>query len=150
MKWRIAVICAVLLLALCSLPAGAAELPGEGEKYIVVPLDEYSDTQRAAPITGTIRQGETQAYTYQVVPGKTKLTLHLEWTSGTGNDLTLKVHTPENQNMGPYNDDFDGQDDNKIGVGIIKNPLSSGEWKFEISGYQVSGTESFSLTINAI
>ena len=150
MKWRIAVICAVLLLALCSLPAGAAELPGEGEKYIVVPLDEYSDTQRAAPITGTIRQGETCVYTYQVPAGKTKLEVHLEWTSGTANDLILTIYTPTDQALGSYHDGFDGLDDNKIPVILIRDPIRTGPWTFEIDADNVNGSEAFSLTINVV
>lgn len=148
MKWKISLLCALLLLALCTPPAGAVDLPGPEEKYIVVALDEYS-TLKVAPITGTIRQGETRIYTYEVPTGKSKLEAHLEWTSGNVNDLTLKVHTPDNQNFGPYNDGLDALDDNKVRIGIIKNPLRDGEWRFEISGNQVSGTESFSLAINA-
>ncbi|MCZ9313474.1 MAG: hypothetical protein O0X93_06770 [Methanocorpusculum sp.] len=149
MKWKMYVICAVILLALCALPAGAAEFPESEEKYIVVALDDYNSTPKAAPITGTIQQGETCVYTYQVPAGKSKLEVHLEWTAGTANDLSLKIYTPADQALGSYYDGFDGQDDNKVRIGIIKNPLQNGEWTFEISGSQVSGTESFSLTINA-
>lgn len=148
MKWKISLICAVLLLALCAIPAGAVDLPEQEEKYIIVPLDEYS-TPRAAPITGTIQQGETCVYTYQVPAGKSKLEVHLEWATGTANDLSLRICDPEQHTLGPYNDQFDGRSDHNIRVGVSKNPLPTGEWRVEIYGNLVNGEETFTVTINA-
>lgn len=141
--------CAVLLLALYTVPAGAIDLPETEKKYIVVPLDEYS-TPKAAPITGTIRQGETCVYTYSVPSGKSKLEVHFEWTSGTANDLSLKIYTPADQALGSYYDEFDGQNDNKIPVILKRDPIQRGTWTFEITGNNVNGSEAFSLTINAV
>ncbi|MCZ0860626.1 hypothetical protein O0S10_05190 [Methanocorpusculum sp. MG] len=150
MKWKMYVICAVILLALCALPAGAAEFPESEEKYIVVALDDYNSTPKAAPITGTIQQGETCVYTYQVPAGKSKLEVHLEWTAGTANDLSLKIYTPADQAIGSYYDGFDGQDDNKIPVILKRDPIQTGSWTFEIVADNVNGSESFSLTINVV
>ena len=149
MKWKMYVICAVILLALCALPAGAAEFPESEGKYIVVALDDYNSTPKAAPITGTIQQGETCVYTYQVPAGKSKLEVHLEWTAGTANDLSLRICDPEQHTLGPYNDLFDGQSDHNIRVSVSKNSLPTGEWRVEIYGNQVTGEETFTVILNA-
>lgn len=149
MKWKICLICAVLLLALCTLPVGAVDLPGPEKTYIVVSLDEYS-TLKAAPAAGTIRQDETCVYTCQVPSGKSKLEVHLKWTAGTANDLSLRICDPEQHTLGPYNDQFDRRPDHNIRVEISKNSLPTGQWRVEIYGSLVNEDETFTVTINAI
>lgn len=149
MIWKISLICTVLLIALCTVTAGAVDLPKTEIKYITVSLDEYS-TLKAAPVTGTIRQGETCVHTYQVPSGKSKLEVHLEWTAGTANDLSLRICDPDQQTLGPYNDQFDGRSDHNIRVGVSKNPLPTGQWRVEIYGSLANGDETFTGTLNAI
>lgn len=141
-------LCAVLLLALCTVPAGAVDLPETEKNYIVVPLDEYS-TPKAAPITGTIQQGETLRYAYDIPESAEQLEIVLQWQTAGQNDLSVRIIRQDQYAYGPYYDDFEGSINGIIPIGVNGRSFAGERLVIEINGYEITGTESFTLQLNA-
>ncbi len=149
-NWKIGVIAAVVILVICAVPTSADEISGSDKNYIIISLYDYSNEKRAAPISGTIQQGETLVYQYEVITGKNKLGVQLEWKTDTANDLSLKIRNPRDRTHGPYKDLFDGKADHKIPVVVKGNPIQTGTWIIEIYGANIDKKESFTLLLNAV
>lgn len=139
-------IAAIILIAFIS-SANAAAV--EQQVSFEILTDDPVTGSRAAPVNGDVRQGETDCHTYTPVNGQ-KLEVSLTWDrAASGNDLDLYVTPPQSTSM-LLHDEIDGRNDGKI---FIRTSLSSGTlnqaWGFDVTGSQVSGTQSYILTINS-
>ena len=101
--FRTVLIAAVILLA-CIIPANAAAADSQIQ-FEILTGDHLSEQFRAAPVYGTVSQGETKRYTY--TPGNERtLEISLQWDRSTGNDLDLYV-TPPNGGANLIHDEVD-------------------------------------------
>ena len=137
---------AILLLA-CIVPAGAAHTEPQMQ-FEILTTDELTDSSRAPPIYGDVRQGETDSYSY--TPGNERtLELSLTWDRTSGNSLDIHIHQP-NSNSVILNDGDDGRIDGKISLRTsLTSDMTNRIWMVEVVGALVSGTESYTLIINS-
>lgn len=150
MKWKILILGIMALAALCVFPVGAAELPDRSTNEIITPWYDYVNGLRAIdPVYGSVTQGALQSFDYDIGSGKRTLEVALSWDNSQ-NSLKLYIIRPDGHRYGPYYDNFDGQINGAISLVIRNNPLAPGTWNAEIWGDSVSGTQSFTLTLNAI
>ncbi len=150
MKWKILILGVLALAALCIVPVSAAELLDRSTNEIITPWYEYVNGPKAIdPVYGSVTQGATQSITCDIPSGKTKLETVLRW-GNSQNSLTLKIISPTGVVYGPYSDNFDGITNGVIPVRIQANSLPQGIWTFEVNGESVSGTQSFTLSMNAV
>ena len=148
MKIQILLIGMLLLTACCVMPAGAADFSDGYTKYSVTPWYKYMDTGKALPIYGTVSQGGTETYYFNVPANTKRLEIALVWGNSL-NSMSLTIMKPGNTYFGPYYDAYENQLNGVIPLIITANPITSGLWRFDVKGENISGTQSFSLTINA-
>ena len=150
MKWKTLIFGVLALAVFCIVPVSAAELLDRSTHEVTTPWYEYTSNSRAIdPVEGSVSQGATQSITCDIPSGKTKLESVLRW-SNSQNSLTLKIISPTGVVYGPYSDNFDGIRNGVIPVRIQTNSLPQGIWTFEVKGESVSGTQSFTLSMNAV
>ncbi len=101
------------------------------------------------PVYGSVTQGATQSFEYDVESGKRTLELVLRWDNSQ-NSLRLYLIRPDGHRYDPYSDNYDGVINGVIPVRITSTSLINGMWRFDVSGYDVSGTQSFTLSMNAV
>lgn len=139
-------IAAIILIAFIS-SANAAAV--EQQVSFEILTDDQVTGSRAAPVNGDVRQGETDCHTYTPVNGQ-KLEVSLTWDrAASGNDLDLCICPP---GLDPIRlqDEIDGRSDGKISIGISLTPsIINQTWEFDVTGSQVSGTQSYTLIINS-
>ncbi|MDR0981187.1 MAG: hypothetical protein LBL85_05405 [Methanocalculaceae archaeon] len=140
-------ITAILLLAFVG-PANAA-VTDQQVSFEILTEDQIKGPERAPPMNDVIRQGETDYYSYTPVSGS-KLEISFTWDgASSGNDLDLYIRPPNNEPSW-IQDDIDGRFDGKIS---LRTSLTADDlnhlWKFDVTGAQVSGTQSYTLTINS-
>ncbi len=139
-------IAAIVLLA-CIVPAGAAHAEPQMQ-FEILTTDELTDSSRAPPVYGDVRQGEVDHHIH--TPGNDRtLEVSLTWDRTSGNDLDLDV-TPPNGRVSRLHDLDDGRTDGKIAfrTALNKNTINR-PWGFDVVGAQVSGTQSYTLIINS-
>jgi hypothetical protein len=75
----------------------------------------------------------------------TSLHIDLNW-GNPSNSLRLKIYTPDGYTLGPYYDNADGSIDGRINI-YVNNPngIAQGTWYYEVYGYSVSGTQSYTI-----
>jgi hypothetical protein len=96
-------------------------------------------------VNAEITQGQTNWHTKDVSTFITSLNVDLNW--GTpGNSLRLTIYSPDGYVFGPYFDISDGSINGRINR-YINNPngIAKGTWYYEVYGYSVSGTQSYSI-----
>lgn len=142
------IILLMILSAFCIAPAAAVNGDASVNFEILGP-DVLNDISRAPPVQGSVTQGETKYHTYYVESGKRTLELQLTWDSGNGNDLDLVIYPP-NQASIEVHDSTDSIIDGKISVrSTLQESLTSNNWNFNVPGARVSGTQAYTLIINA-
>ena len=139
-------IAAIILIAFIG-SANAAAV--EQQVSFEILTDDQVMSSRAAPVNDDVRQGETDRHTYTPESGQ-KLDVSLTWDrASSGNDLDLYMRPP-NVNPTKIHDDIDGKNDGKIffRVSLTANTINQ-DWRFDVIGAQVSGTQSYTLTLNS-
>lgn len=96
-------------------------------------------------ISGFVVQGQT-CWHYNIVSGYyTSLNVDLNW-GNPSNSLRLKVYSPDGHTFGPYYDSSDGSINGRINIYIRNsNGIAQGAWVYEVYGYSVSGTQSYTI-----
>lgn len=93
----------------------------------------------------TISQGETNIHKKTVGSGLNLRVVDLNWGDST-DSLRLKVYTPSGNVLGAYYDNADGTTDGGIHLYIQNsNEIEAGTWKYQVYGYKVAGTESYTI-----
>mgnify|MGYP003295116441 CR=1 FL=1 len=152
MDWKkIILICAVFCMVLFVSSVTASSLSTSQEKFVITPWYDYNEQiQRAAPIYGTITDGDVVEHVYSIPSGKTSLEVSLEWNRGLfQNDLSMRLISPSNVAYGPFDDSFEGIVNGVIPV-TSQGAISSGTWKVLIYGTSVVGTQTYTLRVNAL
>lgn len=147
MKHIIKIFIAAVILLACVGSANAAAVDSQIQ-FEILTDDQFPEQLRAAPVYGTVSQGETKRHAY--TPGNEQtLEISLQWDRSSGNDLDLYIKPPNNPPT-RMQDGVDGRLDGKIS---LKTSLTSETinrpWTFEVTGAQVSGTQSYTLIINS-
>lgn len=142
-------ISAVLLFSLC-IPGSAAAMETDNADYAITLWDEPSELTRAAPISGTVTDGEKKRFTYILNSGSSELDVVLSWDlSPNNNELALQITAPNGTTFGPYRDMYDTTKNGRIPVRLSSSSsLPSGSWIITVIGESVIGTQSFTLVIN--
>ncbi len=96
-------------------------------------------------VYATITQGQTNWHTKDVTTFITTLNVDLNW-GNPHNSLRLRIYSPDGYVFGPYFDNADGVIDGRINLNI-RNPngIAKGTWHYEVYGYSVVGTQSYSI-----
>lgn len=100
--------------------------------------------QPLIPLYGSVTQSQTNTHQYYS-SGKPQLNVDLYW-GNTANSLTLKIVRPDGSTQGTYSDASDGTINGRISL-AISNP-QDGTWTFYVTGQQVTGAQSYTLTIS--
>jgi hypothetical protein len=136
----------IMIIAALLVPAVAAQ-EAEGHGYIVTPIgdEQLKEKPLPAPMNyATITQGESDWYSTYVAPGTTELLIDLNW-GDSSNSLRLVIYAPDAA-LGPYYDTYDGTANGRICVRIKDSvSLYPGTWRFEVYGYDVTGTEDYTF-----
>ena len=148
MKHLIKIFIAALILLTCvgSVNAGVTE---QQVSFEILTEDQITGTARAPPVNDEVCQGETNRHTYTPVSGQ-KLEVSLTWNrASSGNDLDLYIYPPDSNPI-RIQGDIDGRFDGKISLrtAIAADDLNR-LWRFDVTGAQVSGTQSYTLVINS-
>lgn len=143
----------VCLIAFCMVPASAATVDAADtvEDDLVISALDIPVYGPKGSATGTIVQGERKTYSFAVLPGDTEMDIQLSWGS-TSNNLALIFTTPDGGVYGAYDDYYDSSTPNarvSLHLEAAVGTLYSGTWLFDVSGKSVSGTETFTLIVNA-
>lgn len=138
------------ILVACALivtPSGAY-VSDSGYFITSVFPDENIITPFAAPVYGTITDGEEEKVRYIVPSGKTRLEISLIW-SNSNNDLKLLLTQPNGVDYPILSDYVDGYTDAEITIQLNGN-VPTGNWEVTIIGNNVNGSENYSLYFNAV
>lgn len=142
--YRIAM--AIMIVAALLVPAVAAQ-ETRSHNYTVTPAGDT--VLEGSPVftlrnAGSITQGETDWYSTYVAPGTKELIIDLNW-GDSSDSLRLAVYAP-NALIGPYYDSYGGTVDGRICLRISDSVgLYPGTWRFEVYGYDVTGTEDYTF-----
>ena len=143
----------VCVIAFCMVPASAATVDAADtvdDDLIISALDIPVYGQKGSA-TGTIVQGQMKTYSYAIQSGDTEMDIQLSWGS-TSNNLALMFTSPNGYVFGPYDDYYESTTPNariSIHVEAAVGTLQSGTWLFDVLGKSVSGSETFTLIVNA-
>ena len=138
--WKIVALCVVA--ALLAAPAVSAK-----EGYTVRPSAEENP-----PISilmyDSITQGQTKTYTSNVGTSVDYLEVDLNW-GDTTDSLSLTIYMPGGSSLGTFYDIDDGVIDGRIHIDLVPNQgyVQSGQWKYEVYGVSVIGTEGYSFNV---
>jgi len=138
--WKIVAL--FVVAALLAAPAASAK-----EGYTVPPSIE-----EIPPISilvyDSIIQGQTKTYTSNVGTGVNYLEVDLNW-GDTADSLSLTIYTPGGSSLGTFYDNDDGVIDGRIHIDIVPNQgyVESGQWKYEVYGASVIGTEDYNFNV---
>lgn len=143
----------VCLIAFCMVPATAATVDAADtvDDDLVISALEIPVYGPKGSATGTIVQGERKTYSFAVLPSDTEMDIQLSWGS-TSNNLALIFTAPDGGMYGPYDDYYESSTPNariSLHVEAAFGTLHSGTWRFDVSGKSVSGSETFTLIVNA-
>ena len=132
-----------MVAALLAAPAVSAK-----EGYTVRP-----STEETSPVSilvyDSIIEDQTKTYTSNVGTGVNYLEVDLNW-GDTTDSLSLTIYTPGGSSLGTFYDIYDGViKDGRIHLNIDPNQgyVESGEWKYEVYGASVIGTEGYSFNV---
>jgi hypothetical protein len=138
--WKIVAL--FMVAALLAVPAVSAK-----EGYTV-----RNSTEETPPVSilvyDSIIQGQTKTYTSNVGTGVNYLEVDLNW-GDTADSISLTIYTPGGSSLGTFYDNDDGVIDGRIHLDIIPDQgyVESGQWKFEVYGVSVIGTEDYNFNV---
>ena len=143
----------VCVIAFCMVPAAAstADVADTVDDDLVISALEIPVYGPKGSTPGTIVQGERKTYSYVVQPGESEMDAQVTWSS-MSNNLALMFTTPNGYILGPYDDYYESSTPNariSVHVEAAIGTLQSGTWLFDVNGKSVSGTETFTLTVNS-
>ncbi|MGP8323808.1 MAG: hypothetical protein ACT6FG_07420 [Methanosarcinaceae archaeon] len=141
MKIRtVVVLC--MVAALLAAPAVSAK-----EGYTVRPFTEENPPVSIL-VYDSIIEDQTKTYTSNVGTGVNYLEVDLNW-GDTTDSLSLTIYTPGGSSLGTFYDIDDGVTNGRIHLSIDPNQgyVQSGEWKYEVYGVSVIGTESYIFNV---
>ena len=132
-----------------SIPAVSAKIVEEKDGYVVSTADDIKKedqiSRTLSVISSSISQGQLLSYSRYINPGTTSIISDLNW-GDTADSLTLTLVAPDTT-LGPYYDGSDGQINGRIYLRISKSSgVTPGTWWNRIYGYQVLGSEDFTLS----
>ena len=141
-------IAAILLLA-CIVSVGAAHAEPQMQ-FEILTTDELTDSSRAPPIYGDVRQDETDTHSYYIDGNKKTFEVSLNWDRGSNdNDLDLQLHLP-NGNILEFQDQDDGQYNGKITARMsVTSQFANAYWSCSVDGARVIGIQPYTLTMNS-
>jgi hypothetical protein len=113
--------------------------------YTVTPATGSTGIISPLRVSSSITQGQTNWHSKDVTGFYTTLHVDLNW-GNPSNSLRLTVYTPDGYTLGPYYDNVDGSIDGRISI-YIDNPngIAQGTWYYEVYGYSVTGTQSYTI-----
>ena len=99
-------------------------------------------------IYDSITQGQTKTYYTNVGSAVNWLEVDLNWGDKT-DSLSLTIYTPSGSSIGTYYDSSDGVIDGRIHIDIVPSQgyVESGQWKYEVYGVSVVGTEDYNFNV---
>ena len=113
--------------------------------YTITPVMDSIKTPGLRTVYDTISQGETNWHSEDVIGFYTALHVDLNW-GNPSNSLRLKIYTPDGYTLGPYYDNVDGSIDGRINIYVRNsNGIAQGTWYYEVYGYSVTGTQSYTI-----
>lgn len=142
----------VCVIAFCMVPAAAStgDAADTEDDDLVISALEIPVYGPKGSTPGTIVNGQMKTYSYVVLPGETEMDIQVTWGS-TVNNLALTFSSPTGRIYGAYDDYYDSSIPNAriaIHVESAGAVLPAGTWLFDVLGKSVSGTETFTLTVN--
>lgn len=142
----------VCVIAFCMVPAAAstADVADTVDDDLVISALDIPVYGPKGSTPGTIVNGQMKTYSYVVQPGETEMDIQVTWGS-TSNNLGLYFTSPTGRIYGEYDDYYDSSIPNAriaIHVESAGAVLPAGTWLFDVLGKSVSGTETFTLTVN--
>ena len=150
LTFLLAIVC---VIAFCMVPAAAStgDAADTEDDDLVISALEIPVYGPKAAATGTIIQGQLKTYSIEVLPGDSEMDIQVTWGS-TSNNLALMFTSPSGVTYGPYDDYAESSTPNAriiVHVESTVGALPLGTWLFDIDGKSVSGTETFTLIVNA-
>ena len=111
--------------------------------------DDQVMSSWASSVNGDVLQGDTDRYAYTPINGQ-QFEVSLTWDrAASGNYLALYIYPPDSNSI-KIHDNTDGKFDGKISLRtVISTDDLNQLWIFGVTGDQVSGTQSSTLTINS-
>lgn len=145
----LAIIC---LIAFCMVPASAATVDAADtvDDDLIISALEIPVYGPKGSTPGTIVNGQMKTYSYEVLPGESEMDVQVTWGS-TSNNLALMFTSPSGVTYGAYDDYSESSTPNAritVHVESTVGALPIGTWLFDVLGKSVSGTETFTLTVN--
>lgn len=142
----------VCVIAFCMVPAAAstADVADTVDDDLVISALDIPVYGPKGSTPGTIVNGQMKTYSYVVQPGETEMDIQVTWGS-TSNNLALMFTSPSGVTYGAYDDYYESPTPNAripIHVESTIGALPIGTWLFDVTGKSVSGTETFTLTVN--
>ena len=131
-------------------PTAATSFHTTSSVSVFVPwIEENGYSVKALPITGSVSDGGTKSYSYFIPSSAERLEISLHWNRGVSdNSLSLRMYDTSTV-YGPFYDSYEGTINGVIP--IMSASFKKGcTWTFEVYGDDVSGTQMFTLTVNAI
>lgn len=138
----------VILCALIVTPSSAYGISDSDYRMNPLQLSENSIIPFAAPVYGTITQGEEIQKIYVVPSGKTRLEINLLWEN-PNNDLRLYLTQPNGVSYPIFSDSIDGYIDAEILIHLNGN-IYPGNWQVTIVGSRINVSEEYELYFNSI
>jgi hypothetical protein len=98
-----------------------------------------------AIVYSSITQGGTNWHSKNLNSYCNYLNVDLNW-GNQANSLELTIYGPDGSTYGPFYDNADGYIDGRINI-YLYNPdgVPQGTWWYEVYGYSVIGTQSYSI-----
>jgi hypothetical protein len=146
MSKRLGIVALVLLVLASCAVVSASEQTSMNRGTIIQPANN-ADFSIMSPliVTGSITQGQTTWQTKSVSSYITSMNVNMNWVN-PANSLQLKIYAPDGEIFGPVYDNYDGKIDGRINLNVINSAgLPKGVWNFEIYGYRVSGSETYTI-----
>ncbi|HJJ99770.1 MAG TPA: hypothetical protein O0X30_04790 [Methanocorpusculum sp.] len=143
----------VCVIAFCMVPAAASTIDAADtvDDDLVISALEIPVYGPKGSTPGTIVNGQMKTYSFEVLSGESEMDIQLSWGS-TLNNLALMFTSPNGYVFGPYDDYYESTTPNariSIHVEAAVGTLQSGTWLFDVLGKSVSGSETFTLIVNA-
>ena len=146
MSKRLGIVALVLLVMTSCAVVSASELNAVDRGTIIQPANNSGFSQiKPLIVSGSVTQGQTTWQTKVVSSYITSMNMDLYW-GNPSNSLQLRIYSPDGSIYGPFYDNFDGSNNGRINVDVINSAgLPKGVWSFEIYGYKVTGTQSYTI-----
>ena len=146
MSKRLGVVAMVLLLIASCAVVSASEQKSVGGGTIILPANNTGFGQMSPlTVSGSVTQGQTTWQTRTVSSYITSMNVDLNWVNPS-NSLQLKIYAPDKETFGPVYDNYDGKIDGRIHLNVINSAgIPQGTWIFEVYGYKVTGTQSYTI-----